>query len=64
MRLEHVRPGLGHERGDPNGRLEAATTNLVDYASDVAAERRACFEPVAHGRLITVVDLDIPERWK
>src|SRR5207248_2264855 len=43
----------------PDGRFEAARTDLTQYAEYIASKSFAGFKPVAHGGLITVVDLNI-----
>src|SRR5204863_672026 len=55
--LEDVRLLFGDEGRDPDGRLEAARANLSEHAAHVAAEGRARLKPVAHRRLIAVVNL-------
>ena len=59
--LEQLRLLFRDERGDPDRRLEAAIPNRLEDAAHVAAERGACVQPVAHRRLIPIVDLDVFE---
>ena len=57
--LEEMRPGFGNEGRDPDGGLEASGLDLFQHRSNVAAEGRACLQPVAHRRLVSVVNLDV-----
>src|SRR5439155_14357467 len=59
--LKHLRRLFGDERRHPDRRLEPAFADLGEDALHVAAERRAGFEPVAHGGLIAIVDLNVGE---
>ena len=61
MLLKDVRLFFSDERRHPDGRLEAALANLFQNALHVAAKRRAGLEPVAHRRLIAVVDLHVTQ---
>ena len=61
MLLEDVAAGLGDERAYPDGGLEALLADRLQHALHVAAEGLAGFQPVAHGRLIAVVQLDVFE---
>src|SRR5206468_704022 len=38
---------------------ESTRTDLFEHSLHVSAEGRSCFQPVAHGRLITIVDLNV-----
>src|SRR5262245_44764289 len=59
MSFEQMRFLLGDERSDPNRRLETSFANLFQYAFYVTAESRARLQPVAHCRLVAVVDLNV-----
>ena len=59
MLLKQMRIGFSDEWGHPDGRLEAAPPNLFEHAQHVAAESFPRLEPIAHGRLIAVVDLNV-----
>ena len=61
MLLEDVAAGLGDERGHPDGGLEALLADRLQHALHVAAEGLAGLQPVAHGRLVAVVELDVFE---
>src|SRR6185369_3104705 len=61
MLLEDVRLFLGDERCNPDRGLEAARADLLQHALDVSAERRTRLEPVAHCRLVAVVDLHVTQ---
>src|SRR6185295_1133605 len=61
MTLEYVRLLLGDEWCDPDRRFKATRVDLLQHALHVSAERRAGLEPVAHGRLVTIVDLDVAQ---
>src|SRR6185369_4032998 len=61
MLLEDVRLFLSDERRNPDRGLEAALADLLQHALDVSAKRCAGFEPVAHRRLVAVVDLHVTQ---
>src|SRR5215468_1886232 len=61
MLLEDVRFLLGDKRCNPDRRLEPTRADLFEHSLHVSAEGRSGFEPVAHGRLITIVDLNVFE---
>src|SRR5882672_3078060 len=59
MLLEQMRFFFGDKRCYPDGRLESACPNLFQNSLHVTAKSRSGFEPVAHCRLVTVVDLNV-----
>src|SRR5206468_8343782 len=61
MLLEDVRIFLSDERRNPDRRLKAPRSNLLEHSLNVAAESATRFQPVAHGGLITIVDLNVLE---
>src|SRR5215831_4199374 len=61
MLLEDMRIFLGDERRNPDRRLKAANADLFEHSLNVSAESAAGFQPVAHGGLITIVDLNVFE---
>src|SRR5262245_6686285 len=61
MLLEDVRFLFSDKRRNPDRRLESAGANLFEDGLDVSTESRSGFQPVAHGGLITVVDLNVFE---
>src|ERR1051326_9106123 len=61
--LKHARLFFSHERRNPDGRLKTTLANLFEHALHVAAEGSAGLEPVAHRRLIAVVDLHVAQTW-
>src|SRR5262245_58479595 len=63
MLLEDLRFLLSDKRRNPDRRLESTSADLFEHSLDVSTEGRAGVEPVTHGRLITIVDLNVFETW-
>src|SRR5689334_6004919 len=61
MLLKDVRIFLGDKRRNPDRRLKTARANLFEHSLNVSAESAAGFQPVTHGGLITIVDLNVFE---
>src|SRR5690348_6161123 len=61
MLLEDMRFLFGNKRRDPDRRLESTLANLFEHGLDVSAESSSGFQPIAHGGLITIVDLNVFE---
>src|SRR5262245_16435927 len=61
MLLEDMRVLLGNKRRNPDRRLESTRTNFFEHSLHVSTEGRSGFEPVAHERLITIIDLNVFE---
>src|SRR5215510_6364543 len=59
--LKHMRLFFRDERRDPDRWFETTLANLFEHALHVAAESGASLEPVAHGRLVAVVDLHVTQ---
>src|SRR5262249_9719459 len=59
MLLEDSRTLLGHKRSDPDSWFKTSLANLLQDCYNIAAKRPAGFQPVAHRRLIAIVNLDI-----
>src|SRR5450759_2142821 len=59
--LEDVAAGLGEARTHPAGGLEALLADRLEHAPHVAAEGLAGFQPIAHGGLVAVVQLNVLE---
>src|SRR5262245_50883277 len=62
MLLEYARAFLGDEWRNPNRRLEPSLADAPQHGPHVTTERLACLEPVAHRRLIAIVDLYVAQR--
>src|SRR5207244_7440808 len=62
MRLKDSRSFLRDERRDPNRRFEPSLPDPIEDRADVAFERGAGVEPVAHRALIAIVYLDVFQR--
>src|SRR5215203_1556857 len=52
---------LGDERCNPDRRFETSLANPFQNALHIAAECGAGFQPIAHRRLVTVIDLNVLE---
>src|SRR3989442_4124124 len=61
MLLEDVRCLLGDKRRNPDRGFESTGADLFEHSLDVSSESRSGFQPVAHGGLITIVDLNVLE---
>src|SRR5687767_7602614 len=61
MLLKDMRLFLRDKRRDPYGGVKASLANLFEHALHVAAECGARLEPVAHRRLVAVVDLHVTQ---
>src|SRR5215204_2219618 len=59
--LKDLRFLLGDKRRNPDRGFKAALANLFQNALHVAAKRGAGLEPVAHSRLIAVVNLHVTQ---
>src|ERR1051326_6109175 len=59
--FEEMRILFRDEWGDPDGRLEAAFTNLFEHALHVSAEGRSRFQPISHRWLIPVINSNVSE---
>ena len=59
MLLEDMRLFFGDEGRNPDRRLEATRLDRLQHLANISAERRARFQPVAHRRLIPLVDLHV-----
>src|SRR6266700_465370 len=59
MLLEDVRLFFGDEGRHPDGWFKAARPNLLQHTLHVPTEGRAGLQPVAHRRLIAVVDRNV-----
>src|SRR5215469_7048595 len=59
MLLENLGLAFGDERRYPDRRLETAFADGAQHVANIASERRAGLEPIPHGRLVAVIDLDV-----
>src|SRR5437867_566072 len=61
MLLEDVRFLFCDKRRNPHRRFESTRANLFENGLDISTESGSGFQPVAHSRLITIVDLNVFE---
>jgi hypothetical protein len=59
MLLKDVRFFFSDKRRNPDCRFKPALSDLLQNTLDVAAEGRTSFQPVTHGRLVAIVDLNV-----
>src|SRR5947209_7350005 len=61
MLLEYTRTRLSNERSHPDCRLKPSRPDRFQYTLQVAAESLASVQPIAHGRLVAVVNLHVAQ---
>src|SRR5215213_4888201 len=61
MLRKNMRLLLGDKGRNPNGGLESTRANLLQHALHVSTKCRAGLKPVAHRRLVAVVDLHVTQ---
>src|SRR5512132_4351997 len=61
MLCEDVRLLFRYKWRHPDCRFEVTLANLFEHSLNVPPEGRSRLKPIAHRRLVTIVDLNIPK---